>query len=94
MENVLNNSDSNLANVDKQAMNAAEKSLGAMDVAITVLEDLQRVVSGGRPKTVKIRLGNKVIAEMPVAFTAAAAIAAGLAAVLLTKLAIDIEHEE
>ena len=94
MENVLNNSDSNPANEEKQAINAADKSLGAMDVAITVLEDLQRVVSGGRPKTVRIKLGDKVLAEMPVALTAAAAIAAGLAAILLTKLAIEIEHEE
>lgn len=93
MENVLNNSDSNLMDADKQILSAAEKSLGPIDVAIDVLEDLQRVVSGGRPKTVKIRLGDKVIAEMPVALTAAAAIAAGLAAVLLTKLAIDIENE-
>ena len=94
MENVLNNLDNNPANEEKQVMNAADKSLGAMDVAISVLEDLQRVVSSGRPKTVKIKLGDKVLAEMPVALTAAAAIAAGLAAILLTKLAIEIEHEE
>ena len=95
MENELGNARDSLAATDALAVSrAGEKALGALDVAIGVLEDLQRVVSGGRPKSVRIRFGDKVVAEMPVALTAVAAIAAGLAAVLLTKLAIEIEHED
>jgi hypothetical protein len=66
----------------------------ALDVAIELLEDIQKMVSGGRPKKIRLRFGSKVIAEMPLALTAAAAFAAGLAAVLLTKLAVEIEHDE
>lgn len=73
---------------------AAEKASGALDVAIDVLEDIQKIISAGRPKTLKVRLGEKTIAEFPLALTAAAAFAAGLTAVLLTKLAIEIEHED
>ena len=76
--------------VDRAAQRASE----ALDVAIDLLEDIQKVVSSGRPKAFKIRFGDKVVAELPLALTAAAAFAAGLAAVLLTKLAIEVEHED
>ena len=78
----------------KQAVStAAGKAADALDLAIELLEDVQKVISGGRPKTVKIRFGDKIVAELPVALTAAMAFAAGLAAVLLTKLAIEVERE-
>ncbi len=78
----------------KHAVNtAASKAADALDLAIELLEDVQKVVSSGRPKTVRIRFGDKTIAEMPVALTAVMAFAAGLAAVVLTKLAIEVEHE-
>ena len=73
---------------------AAQRTSEALDVAIDLLEDVQKVVSGGRPKALRIRFGDKTIAELPLALTAAAAFAAGLAAVLLTKLAIEVEHED
>ncbi len=66
---------------------------GALDVAIELLEDIQKMVGRGVPKSVRIRFGDKTVARVPLALTAAAAFAAGLAAVLITKLAIDIERE-
>ena len=78
----------------KQAVStAASKAADALDLAIELLEDIQKVVSNGRPRTVRIRFGDKVIAEVPVALTAVMAFAAGLAAVVLTKLAVEVEHE-
>jgi len=74
--------------------NAASHASDALDVAIELLEDIQKMVGGGRPKALKVRFGDKTIAHLPIALTAAAAFAAGLAAVLLTKLAIEIEHED
>ena len=79
---------------EQKLIKAAEKASDALDVAIDVLEDIQKLISAGRPKTLKVRLGEKTIAEFPLALTAAAAFAAGLTAVLLTKLAIEIEHED
>lgn len=73
---------------------AAEKASAALDVAIEVMGDIQKIISGGRPKMLRVRLGDKTLAEFPLALTAAAAFTAGLAAVLLTKLAIEIEHED
>lgn len=73
---------------------AADKLSVALNVAVDLLEDIQKVVSGGRPKAVRIRFGDKTIAEVPIALTAAAALTAGLAAVLLTKLAIDVVNDE
>ncbi len=83
----------NLEEENLAVNSAATKAVDALDLAIELLEDVQKVVTSGRPKTVKIRFGDKVVAEMPVALTAAMAFAAGLAAVLLTKLAIEVEHE-
>ncbi len=79
---------------EQKLIRAAEKASDALDVAIDVLEDIQKLIGSGRPKTLKVRLGEKTIAEFPLALTAAAAFAAGLTAVLLTKLAIEIEHED
>jgi len=79
---------------EQRLIKAAEKASDALDVAIDVLEDIQKIISAGRPRTLKVRLGDRTIAEFPVALTAAAAFVAGLTAVLLTKLAIEIEHED
>lgn len=79
---------------EQRLIKAAEKASDALDVAIDVLEDIQKLISAGRPKTLKVRLGEKTIAEFPLALTAAAAFAAGLTAVLLTKLSVEIEHED
>lgn len=73
---------------------AAERASAALDVAIDVMADIQKIISGSRPKMMRIRLGDKTLAEFPLALTAAAAFTAGLAAVLLTKLAIEIDHED
>lgn len=66
---------------------------GALDVAIELLEDIQKMIGRGSPKYIRIRFGDKTVARLPIALTATAAFAAGLAAVLLTKLAIDVERE-
>jgi len=73
---------------------AAQRVSDTLDVAIDVLEDVQKAIAGGPPKKLKIRFGDRIVAQLPVALTAAAAIGAGLAAVFLTKLAIEIEHED
>ena len=78
----------------ESAGRAAEKASGALDVAIDVLEEIQKVVSQGKPTGMRVRFGDKVLTRIPVALTAAAAVGAGLAAVLLTKLVIELEHED
>lgn len=74
--------------------NAARSASDALDVAIDLLEDVQKIISSGRPKALRVRFGDKVVAKLPLALTAGAAFAAGLVAVLLTKLVIEIEHDD
>ncbi|MCE5322863.1 hypothetical protein LLG46_06040 [bacterium] len=72
----------------------ADRISGVLNVTLDFLEDMQKVVAVKRPRAVRIRFGDKTIAEVPIALTAAAALTAGLAAVLLTKLAVDVVSDE
>lgn len=92
MVNELNNTENIPQN--KMSIQKAQTASNALDVAVELLEDTQKIIGRGRPKKLKVRLGSKVIAEMPLALTAAAMVAIGLAAVLLSKLTIEIEHDE
>ncbi|MDH7601273.1 MAG: DUF4342 domain-containing protein [Armatimonadota bacterium] len=83
----------NLVTEEEPISKVASRAADALDLVIDLLEDIQKVVSSGRPKKLRIRFGDKLLAEIPVALTAAMAIAAGLAAVVLTKLAVEVEHE-
>lgn len=94
MTNSLDGSSATNSGGEQALVRAAERVNAALDVFIELLEDVQKAISGGRPKTLKVRLGDKTLAEFPVALTAAAAFAAGIAAVMLTKLAIDVERED
>jgi len=94
MSNDLESSGTTESSSEQALVRAAERVNAALDVFIELLEDVQKAISGGRPKTLRVRLGDKTLAEFPVALTAAAAFAAGIAAVMLTKLAIDVEHED
>jgi hypothetical protein len=94
MELTQDNSKDTPGETSRTAENAvATSTSNALDLVIDLLEDVQKMISGGKPKRIKIKFGDRIIAEMPVALTAAAAFAAGLAAILLTKLAVEVEHE-
>jgi pyruvate/2-oxoglutarate/acetoin dehydrogenase E1 component len=94
MESSGDGMNEHIADKNEAVNKAADNTAQALDVAIEVLEDVQKMVGSGRPKSLNIKFGDKTVAKMPLALTAAAAFAAGLAAVLLTKLAIEIEHED
>ncbi len=77
-----------------QAVEAAgQRAVDGLDMLIDLLEDIQKVIAQGRPKALRVRFGDKVLTEVPIALTVGAAFAAGLFAVLVTKLAIEVEHE-
>lgn len=77
----------------EQTSQAVAKAADVLDVVIELLEDIQKILSSGIPKKLRIRFGDKLLAELPVTLSAGMAIAAGLAAVMITKLAIDVERE-
>ncbi|MCL5104643.1 MAG: hypothetical protein M1133_11110 [Armatimonadetes bacterium] len=94
MENEQGSPMSDLQDVNKQAAYGCDKTAQALDAVIDVLEDIQGLASKGRPKALRVKFGDKTVAEVPIALTAAAALGAGLAAVLLSKLVIEIVHED
>lgn len=81
-------------NIVGTSISAAEKLSGVLNIAVDLLEDVQKAIGSGRPKAVRLRFGDKTIAELPIAVTAAAVITAGVAAVLLTKLNVEVVNEE
>ncbi|HPP75264.1 MAG TPA: DUF4342 domain-containing protein, partial [Armatimonadota bacterium] len=59
-----------------------------------LLDDIQRLMESGTVNKVRIKFGGRTITEYPVALTAFAALAVGLAAVIISKATIEIEQEE
>ncbi len=87
----LDNKNGDSGPMQTSELNDANEKL---DIAIDLLEDVQGKLSGGRPKAIRLRFGDRTIAEFPVALTAFAAVAAGFAAVLLSRTTIEIVHED
>ena len=79
-----------LATLEKSR--AGRKDLLA--VGAEIADELKKVVSGGPIKRLKIKYGNRLLHETPVVLTAAAAAAVGLAALLITRLVIEVEKGE
>lgn len=87
----LNQADGDLV----QALVNLEKGKGdLLSVGIELLDDIQRLMESGTVNKVRIKFGGRTITEYPVALTAFAALAVGLAAVIISKATIEIEQEE
>lgn len=76
-----------LATLEKSR--SGRKDLLALGAEIA--DEVQKVVSGGPIKKLRVKYGGRVLHESPVALTAAAAAAVGLAALLITKLVIEVD---
>ena len=73
---------------------AAQRASDALDVVIELLEEIQKIIARGRPQALKVKFGDRTVVELPLALTAGAAFVAGLAAVVVTKLTVEVEHED
>jgi len=70
-----------------------KRSAGGDDMlAITaeVVDDVQRLLELGPIRKLRIRFGDRVVREVPVAVTAVGAVLIGLLAVVASRLTIDI----
>ena len=80
------------------ALATLERSRGAkkdlMALGVEIADEMQKILSGGPIKKLRIKYGDKLLHETPVAFTAAAAAAVALAALLITRLVIEVEKGE
>jgi hypothetical protein len=78
-----------------QALIALESQKGdLLSVGIDLLDDVQKLIQSGSANKLRVKLGGRLIAEYPVALTAAAAVLVGLAAVIISKATIEVEQEE
>ena len=62
-------------------------------IVAELVDEIGKLLESAPAKKVRLKLGRKVIAEIPVALTAAAGFLLGLAAVLVTKAAMELEKE-
>jgi len=80
------------------ALAAVEKdSIGQRDLlalGAEVADEVRRLISGGPFRKLRLKYGDRIIHETPVALTAAAALAVGLAAVVITKLVVEVDRGE
>lgn len=81
------------------ALARLEKSQTAgLDVAeltTELIDDVQRLLeAGGAIRKVRVRVGDRVVREIPLSVTAVGAILIGLLAVLANRLTIDIVRDE
>lgn len=65
-----------------------------LSVGINLLDDVQKLIESGAPRKLRIKFDGKLVAEYPVALTAAAAVVVGLAALIISKATVEIEHEK
>lgn len=62
-------------------------------VAMDVIEEVVQRLDAGPISRVRVRLGDQVIREVPVAVSIAGAIALGILAVLASRIAIDLIND-
>ena len=90
-----------LANADGDVIGAlaiVEKdnvqSVDLFALGAEVAEEVRKLIDGSPIRKLRVKYGNKLVTETPVALTALAALAVGVAAVLISKLVIEVERGE
>lgn len=63
-------------------------------LGMEMIDEAQRVAAGSPIKRLKIKYGDRTVTDTPVTLTAAAALAVGVAAVLISKLVIELVKDE
>lgn len=82
------------------ALATLEKRLPQLDkpdmlaLCAETADEVNKLVSGGPIRSLRIKYGNKLLKETPVALTAVAAVAVAVIAVLVSKLVIEVEKGE
>jgi hypothetical protein len=65
-----------------------------IDVGVELLDDIQRLLDNAAPRKIRLKFGNRLIKEYPVALGVAAAFAVGVLAIVISKATIEIGREE
>jgi hypothetical protein len=63
-------------------------------VGAELLGDVQRIIGTNRVRSLRVKLGNRVVKEIPVGpLTAVATVVLVLLAVVVSTMSIEVEHE-
>jgi len=68
-----------------------KKNVDLLTLCAEVAGEVQKLAGGDPIRKLKIKYGDKTVVETPVALTAIAAVAVGVAAALISKLIIEVE---
>lgn len=63
-------------------------------LGVEMADEMQKLLAGGPIKKLRVKYGGKLLAEKSVALTAAAAVAVGVAAILISRLIIEVDRDE
>ena len=86
-----------LAAIEKNSAGPREIGAGRKDLmalGAEVADEVKKLVAGGPFRKLRVKYGDRLIHETPVALTAAVALAVGLAAVVITKLVVEVDKGE
>jgi len=67
---------------------------GLLVLGVEMADEMRKLANGGPIRRLRVKYGNKLVTETPVALTAAAALAVGFAAILISKLVIEVDKGE
>jgi hypothetical protein len=71
--------------------NSQQAGVDVAELTTELIDDVQRLLeAGGQIRQVRVRIGDRVVREIPITVTAVGAILVGLLAVLANRLTIDI----
>lgn len=65
-----------------------------LSAGIELLDEVQALLESGAPRRLRLKYGDRLVREFPVALGVAAVFAVGFLAVLISKTSIEIDREE
>jgi hypothetical protein len=70
---------------------ASPRVEAALAIGTDILNDVQHTLNGGRIRRVRIKLGNRIIREIPVETAALSAVLIAAAAIIISQLSIEVD---
>jgi len=77
-----------------QATDALVPAANLFTVGAELLSEVQRIIGTNRVRCIRVKLGSRVVKEIPIRpLTAVATVLLVLAAVVVSTMSIEVEHE-
>lgn len=90
----LNNASGDVVGALADIEKAQSGRIDLLTLGAELADEVQKLAGGGPIRKLRFRYGNKLITEKPVTLTVAATLAVGLAAILISRLIIEVDKGE